>query len=193
MYHSIAGIVLAAGTSSRFHSNKLLYKVEGKPVIYRCISAIHAYCTQIVLVIQPSDVKIPMVVKEFSVDVVPNPQWKKGMTTSIKAGVKHLSDEVDAYVIMPADYPYIQSKDLEQFFIKVNRETPLLALPTYEDRGGHPLVISDQLQEELLNISEESQGLRGLLQRYQSQVMRIPVSTDGILHDIDYQNDLRSA
>jgi CTP:molybdopterin cytidylyltransferase MocA len=70
----------------------------------------------------------------------------------------------------------------------VRSERPLLVVPVYDGRRGHPIILSAQLRQELLAI-DPAQGLRQVVQAYKDHTLFVEMTSDAILLDFDYPED----
>ena len=101
-------IILAAGKSERFLvGNKLLYEVNGEPLIHRIVkTALESEADEVLLVTGHQSRKIEGAIndlREKRFRVIFNPNYHEGMSSSVKLGVEHVKDLGKAAIIHPAD------------------------------------------------------------------------------------------
>ena len=187
-----AFIVLAAGESKRFGENKLLYEINGKPILKWVLDECSLDNFGVVVVTGFERDKIEGLLKTEKVTLVYNPNFKDGgMSSSIKVGVSSVLPQ-KAYLITPGDMPYLRRWICEKIISYYESTKAKIIVPTFEGRGGHPILVDVSLREDLLSISEELKGLKGLLNNYQTEIHRLELGTSRILIDIDYKEDLKS-
>lgn len=189
-------IVLAAGKSERFQSNKLLARIDNHVMIERTLQPFYQ--------LQPKIRKIFVITGTFSEELRPyigkfgayelyNPKPDQGMSSSVKVGLNSFfSDPIQdaAIFIHPADIPLIQSSDLTRMIEVFEKTGSSIIIPTFKGRRGHPLLISSTIIEEVVKITDENQGMRGYLDDNHEKILYIPLSNEGILKDIDKPEDI---
>ena len=108
MSESVAGIILAAGASQRMGQPKPLLLWRGKPfVCHVARTALDAGLTPVVIVIGAHAEEVWAALADLPVEIVYNPNWAEGQSTSVQAGLQSLPPETDAAVFLLADQPHI--------------------------------------------------------------------------------------
>ena len=103
-----------------------------------------------------------------------NPHYKQGgMSSSIRRGMEEALDS-HAIMITPADIPLIPSEVFNQLIVHYFSKSPIVIIPTYEGRKGHPILIDSQLFEYVLNISEEKRGLKEIIELFKDEIVFLP-------------------
>lgn len=190
-------IILAAGLSTRFPGNKLLYLWEGKPVIYWTVSNVLDSSVDKVFVV--TGYERPYVLKALEelggrfVEIY-NPYYVQGMSSSVKTGVMHVieyyGDEVTGVFITPGDCAWIPGEAYD-LLINVYREKKrLILIAGYDGVKGHPILFDKSLLSEIINISEETMGLKSILNKYRYDVLLVNTPYPGVVLDLDTYNDL---
>ena len=184
----LATIILAAGQSKRMGSiNKLLMRIEGRPMIQRVVDvAIEAASTDIYVVTGFERERIESRLREYSVNFVHNESFREGMGTTIAEGVKAISDQVfDGVMILLGDLPYLRADTViavaESFAEHDGRK---IVIPTYDGDPGHPVVFPKAFFNELTHLSGD-RGAREACTRHQSSVTRLEVEDPGGTRDLD--------
>ena len=114
-----------------------------------------------------------------------NPDYPQGMLTSVQAGVRAAPAESDWLLIALADQPHLDSGLVHTLLgAALERPQPVIALPRFGERGGHPMLISRAFFEEVLDLPADG-GLRELMRRHTDAVLRVPVNNDAVLQDMD--------
>ena len=109
------------------------------------------------------------------------------MTASIASGVRALPEIIKATVITPADHAAVPSEVVSQLLAQW-RQGAQLVKPTWQERGGHPVLIDLSFREELLNLDSDG-GLKLFFVAHQEQVSRVPVNSNYIARDMDTWDD----
>ena len=176
----IEGIILAGGYSSRIKTNKMTLTYEGLPIICNVIESMKDYCTKIIVVTGHYHDEIVEVVKKYDkVTVKRNSNYDLGMFSSVITGVKEINND---FFLLPGDCPLVQ----KETFKKLIDEDGLIKVPTFNNRKGHPILISQELIKPLLNEPLDS-NLKVFRDRY--EVNYIETSDEGVLIDVDTMED----
>ena len=127
-----------------------------------------------------------------TVKVENNPNWAKGKTTSIKAGLQNLSEDCETIILLAVDQPRPKwvVRTALQSHIESNR---LVTSPRYDGHGGHPLFFDASLLPELANISEEREGIREVMKRHERDMNRVCFTNPIVRFDLNTPADYKSA
>ena len=190
----ISAIVLAAGESTRMGRLKALLPWQGSTLVeYQVESLQQAGATEVVLVVghRSGEVEAPVKGKPAVVTVV-NPDYLQGKTTSIKAGLAHVSPSATGVLVLAVDQP--RPISILESLIKAHLEGhSLITCPVYRGHTGHPLIFASQLLPELTAITEEGEGLREITQRHRADTHRLEVDSPVVTVDLNSPKDLREA
>ena len=179
----IAGLLLAAGRSSRFGADKLCAKLDGKAVIrWSAASLLSAVDVAYVVVAPGADAPV-QALSRMDVNFVINLAHTEGMASSIRAGIAALSADVEAVVIALADQPRA-SADVMRTLIARWREGDAEAVaPRYEDGRGNPVLFARPCFEALMQLRGDI-GARGVLAALGTRAVEVQVP-DVIPVDVD--------
>ena len=178
---SVDGVILAAGYSSRAKTFKLELEINKKAIIQRCIESLYDECNKIILVTGYKHEKIDELVKNYTkVKVIYNEEFHKGMFSSVKKGIQNVTAE--RFLLTPGDYPLI-NKDVVKKLLNEENE---IVIPSFNKRGGHPILLSSKLIKEILNEKEDS-NLKIYLRKKQCSYLNI--NDEGIVIDVDTIDD----
>ncbi len=188
-------MVLAAGESKRFEAgNKLLFRVGGKSLIRRVVeTAISSLASEVIVV---TGHQAELVEREISdlrderLRIVRNVNYRGGMSSSVKVGVASTSREAEAVAILPADVAFISPSSIDHVILAYARLRPKVAVASYAGRPGHPILFDRSLLKEILQIDEESRGLKAVVLRHKEEILSVPVDDPRILIDVDRLKDL---
>jgi len=177
----IGAVVLAAGEGRRFGGNKLLAIVGGEPVITRVLRALDGI-ERVVVVGAHVEELMQYLRSEV---VIYNPNYREGMSTSIKLGLRFFQD-YDAVLIVLGDMPLITRETINKI-INTYHEGCTAVIPTHKGLRGNPVLIHRSLFNELMRLRGDV-GARELL-RDRADVCYVECGPEVIM-DIDTLDDL---
>jgi molybdenum cofactor cytidylyltransferase len=185
----ICGILLAAGSGSRFGGGKLLAKLPDQTPIgvasWRNLARALSRC---IAVVRSGDSALREMLEAEGAQIVECNDAHLGMSRSLITGLRATGD-VDGWVIALGDMPYINPRTISLVSDAIAAQA-LIALPTYQGARGHPVGLSARLREELLAVQGD-EGAREVVRRHADECCLIACDNDpGILHDIDTRSDI---
>ena len=116
-----------------------------------------------------------------------NPDPDSAMGASIAVGVGALPETAQATVIALVDHPAVPARVVSTLLASWKTGARIVT-PTWNARGGHPVLVDLSFKAELLNLSE-SGGLRAFLAARASEVKRVPVDSPFVARDMDTWDD----
>ena len=135
----VAGIILAAGSSSRFGDIKQLLPWRDKNLVNTAIqTAKSAGLDPIIVVLGANAGKIQETIDDDVVHVVVNPDWELGQSTSLKFGVKAISEPVEGVLFLLCDQPQL-SVNLVSAVVEEGRRSKKVVTPIINDRRANPV------------------------------------------------------
>jgi molybdenum cofactor cytidylyltransferase len=192
MSKSPVGILLAAGKSQRFGSNKLLHPViDNTPMLIVCAEKLASVLPGSVVVIHRDLSELTAQLEQLGLCVVINKQAEQGMGSSIACGVRASSDAT-GWLIMLADMPYIKTETLSALANKLKQGAEIVAPLFGQKLGqqrGHPVGFSQRFKNDLMALNEDI-GARHIIEKYQQHQVMLPVDDEGVLRDIDLPEDV---
>jgi len=190
----IALIILAAGKSTRFPGNKLLAKINGEFMIEKIVkTALSSKVYRILIVTGYEAEKIKQLIEEMKderIQIVYNPKYEEGQSSSVKTGVKKVIEEADAVMIHPADVPFITPEDIDRLIEVFEITNAAIIVASYRGRHGHPILFSSKLFSEIMEITEEKHGLKELVEKYREEIVEVESSQYTTI-DIDTPEELK--
>jgi CTP:molybdopterin cytidylyltransferase MocA len=152
----IAGVVLAAGGSSRFGSPKQLAQLHGRPLLDRVVDAVRAVpaVDPILVVLGAHADRIRAAVDLDDVQVVVADEWQEGISASLRAGVA-AAGEAEAIVVVLGDQPLITPQVIAAVVDRFDAATPA-ARAMFGGAPGHPVLIKRSLFGELARLRGDS-------------------------------------
>lgn len=192
-------ILLAAGNSRRFGSNKLLYNIDGRPMFTYGLKVMEE------LLLEDSNRELYVVTRfapvEQAVDKLKeNPRLQNririihseesvlGVSYSIHAGLiegeTEGGAEADYYLFMVSDQPFIKAATVSQLIKTTVEQQKIGGCITWKGTLGNPVIFSGQLKKELLELKED-QGGKKVLKRYLDEICQVEASGEEELLDKD--------
>jgi len=177
----IDGVILAAGYSSRAKTFKMELEIDKKAILQRCIESLYDECNKIIVVSGYKHEKIEKLVKDYSkVQIVYNEEFHKGMFSSVKKGIQNVTAK--RFLLSPGDYPLISKAVVK----RILEEEDEIVIPSFNKRGGHPILLNSNLIKEIL-LEPEDSNLKIYLSKKQRSYLNI--DDEGILLDVDTIED----
>ena len=178
---SIEGVIVAAGLSQRTGTYKMTLKIDDTTVIEKCLEGMYDLCSWIIVVGgYKFENLIPVLDQYEKVELVLNANYKDGMFSSVKEGLRQVRGE--RFFFIPGDYPVV-SKQVYETMANVEGD---IIIPAYHGENGHPVLINGYLANELVEDTictslREFINARGFT--------LVNVQNPGILQDIDTMDD----
>jgi molybdenum cofactor cytidylyltransferase len=184
---TLAGLVLAAGGAARFGSPKVLANYRGEPLVRRAARLLAARCPGGVhVVIGAAAPGVRDALAGEAVTLVDNPDWARGLSSSLVRGVAALPPTADAVLILLCDQPAVTATDLDALVSAWQVEPELIAAAGFADRLGPPVIIPRAFWPQLAALRGD-QGARSLLE-WHAEHTTVPMPHAAL--DVDTPEDL---
>ena len=190
----ISAIILAAGESRRMgKQNKLLLPVGGEALLVKFVKSVcDSDVDQVLVVIGHEAEKIRRELNDLPLSFVYNPNFRGGMTTSIKSGVEEVSKDCDGFLICLADMPFINTPEINKLIHAYDqnriKEKRLIVVPAFQGHRGNPVLFSSEFRNDILEHKKES-GCKGVILNNSESVKEIEMDDDNMLLDVDTIED----
>ncbi|MEJ2142313.1 MAG: nucleotidyltransferase family protein [Gammaproteobacteria bacterium] len=181
------GVLLAAGQSKRFGSNKLLQPVNNIPMLLVSAKKLLDVLPESVAVINKTLMTYKPELEQLGMKVVINEQAEQGMGSSIAHGVS-ASEAASGWLIALADMPYIKTETISLLADKLKEGASIVA-PQFNQKRGHPVGFNKSYKAQLLALRGDV-GARHIIARHQDQLELVTINDPGVRTDIDKQDDL---
>ena len=182
----VVGILLAAGSATRFGGDKLLLPLpDGTPIGVAAFKNFAAAVDTVVAVVRIGDDALATVLAAHGARVTACPRAAEGMGESLAWGVR-AAPAAAAWLIALADMPWVQPATIVRVGDAL-RQGALIAAPTWQDARGHPVGFAASLYAELIALTGD-EGAKSVVARRGAS----PVATEdaGVVRDIDTPQDL---
>jgi molybdenum cofactor cytidylyltransferase len=192
----IAAVLLAAGGSTRMGCPKQLLPFGRGTLLEAALRPLVAAPAiarvQVVLGCRAGEVAA-RVATGGKVTLVRNSRWELGMASSIRCGVRTLPARLEAVLLALGDQPHVPRAVVERVIAawRAARPRPLIVIPTFEGRRGHPVLFAGRLRRQLERLPG-TDGARGLVRRLAEHVLEVPTRQAGILSDVDTPEEYRA-
>ena len=186
--HPVAGIILAAGESTRFgEANKLLAEIDGTPVVRRATETmVDSMADPIVVVVGHESERVGHCLGDLPIDLVENPEFANGQSTSVRAGIEAVPQEAVAVVIGLGDMPLVRPGTVDTLIEAYRAERGTALSAAYKGTRGNPVLFDRDHFETLRDLSGDIGG-REILRE---QGVLIETGDRAVCRDIDTPDDL---
>jgi CTP:molybdopterin cytidylyltransferase MocA len=170
---------------------KPLMNLGGKTVLERVVSLYrNAGIRDVRVVTGFRSAAIESALAARPVSVVHNPDYAKGMFSSVQAGVKTLSADSESFFVHPVDIPLVRPHTLKMLMVAFQEHPSTVVYALFDDIRGHPPLIRGKLKAAILSYDGNG-GLRDLLRRFDSTALDVQVADQGVLLDLDTPDDFQ--
>ena len=188
----VVAILLAAGSATRFGSDKLLHSLpHGVPIGVQAARHLKAVFEEDVFaVVRPDAQELADIFRGEGCKAVVCENAAEGMGASLACAVRaaNAAGAADAYLVALADMPFVRPSTIAALRDALAAGEPLVA-PFFRARRGHPVGISAKFRKELEAL-EGDEGARKIIAANEQGLRKIPVGDPGVLRDIDTPGDL---
>lgn len=187
-----AAIILAAGRSTRMEQFKPLLSLGEETMVERVISIFSQNGCDVVIVVGWNKEALIQSLRNRPVSVAENPNFERGMLTSIRAGIRSLAPEHQAFFVMPVDIPLVRPATICRLIEAADSHPDKIIFPAFSDHRGHPPLIPAQMADSILHWPVEG-GLNTFLDTERKRARIVEVPDRHILFDIDTAEDYAEA
>ncbi len=185
---TVAGVLLAGGTSSRMGRNKLLLELDGEPLLHRAArQALAAGLSPVVVVLGHEAERARAALGELACATVVNPRYEEGIVTSLRAGLDALPPSASAAIVQLADMPFVTAEMLAALVTRYRATTAPLVISDYEGVVAPPMLYDRTLFAELAAMDDGRCGKQVVQRhRHEAEVLAWPAVA---LADVDVPED----
>jgi len=183
----IAGVILAAGASSRMGQPKALLEYQGEAFVSRLSRIMGEACRRVIVVLGHDVERVRAVVPQ-GVEVTVNTEPELGMLSSLQCGLRVAGDS-DAVLFLPVDYGAVQGRTVARIAAVAGAAD--IIVPVFEELHGHPVCVSRSIASELLALPTTAQA-RDVIHRHRASTLYIAVDDAGIVNDVDTPEEYRA-
>jgi molybdenum cofactor cytidylyltransferase len=181
----IAGIILAAGASSRMGTPKALLDYRGETFLNRLIRVLGTVCDPVIVALGYHADEIRAAAAHGSARFVVNPDPSRGQLSSLQTALAEVPKDAEGFLFMPVDSPAAEPSTVERIVAAFYAaEKPLLVIPRHDGLRGHPVCARRELIEEFLALPAEGQA-KEVVRRHADRTHYLDTVDWGVLSDID--------
>ena len=190
----IKAILLAAGQSKRMKSeNKLIKLYKNKPLINYSLNVLKkSKVNKIIIVLgHPHKGLKKIIKKNKKIIFTYSKNYKQGMASSIKTGLKKISKNNKGFIIAQSDMPFVKQSDINKICRSINSKKFLVHALKYKTRVGNPIGFDSSLIKKFKNIKGQF-GAKFMVKRLKNRTNFINTSSLKSFKDFDKVSDFRS-
>jgi len=185
----VAGVVLAAGLSTRMGRNKMLLRIGSRSLVRRAAeTALSARLDPVLVVVGHERERVVAELHGLSCTAVHNPEYAAGMNTSLRAGIRALPEDAEGAVVLLGDMPLVDASMVRALVDMFRREQPPLAISTYDGVVAPPILYGRALFDEL-RVLEASACGKSIVKAHRAEAGELRWPTEA-LTDLDMPEDL---
>lgn len=189
----VACLILAAGQSVRFgQADKLLTEVGGRPLVRRAVDlALASLCRDVHVVVRPNNVLVDKTLAGRPVTLCINPDYTRGIGSSIAVGVRSLAQDVTGALILPADMPWMRTEVLDKLITAFEAaHDALVTFPvTVTGEQRNPVIWPSCYFKELGDLGAD-RGAKHLIPTEPGKLQKVIFQDDAGFKDVDRPDDL---
>jgi molybdenum cofactor cytidylyltransferase len=184
----IVGLLLAAGSASRFGSDKLHHALpHGVSIAVQSARHLRSEVPQVFAVVRPGSDQTRAALEQEGCEVVVCDNAADGMGASLACAARAAGERA-GYLVALGDMPFIRRSSIAAVRDALVAGAPLAA-PYFRSRRGHPVGLSGSFFPDLLACKGD-EGAKALLKANETRLVKIPIGDPGVLRDIDRPEDL---
>ena len=187
----IKAILLAAGQSKRLKGeNKLVKIYKKKHLINHTLNALHkSKINKVIIVLGYQYKKIKKIIKNNKKNIfVINKNYKNGIASSIKTGLKKISKKDKGFIIVQSDMPFIKISDVNKLYQSIYKKNYLVHALKFKNKVGNPVGFKISILNKFKKIKGNF-GAKFMVKRLKKNTNFIKVSSEKIFRDFDYKKD----
>ena len=171
--------------------NKLALPWGRKTVLEHCVDVLlRSKIMEVVVVLSDRTKALGDRLRGPKVKLVMNPNYHRGISTSIRRGVQAVDPKSDGILIALGDYPLLRTKTINALVHALVQEKGRIIVPIFRGRRGHPVLFGPTFAKELLHLKGDV-GARSLLQKHLKSVFEVRTKSEGVVTDMDTWEDYR--
>ena len=190
----IKAILLAAGQSKRLKSeNKLIKLYKKKPLINHSLNALHkSKVNKVIVVLGYQKKELQKLIKKNNKNIFTyNKEYKKGMASSIKVGLRKVNKKDKGFIIVQSDMPFIKSSDINKIYTSIKSKKYLVHVLKYRNRVGNPIGFDISIMKKFKRIKGDI-GAKFMVKRLKKETKFIKINNLKSFKDFDKVSDFRT-
>ena len=190
----IKAILLAAGQSKRLKSeNKLIKLYKKTPLINHSLKKLQKSNVNKIIIVLGHDYKeIKKIIKKNRKNIfIYNKNFKKGMASSIKVGLKKVARIDEGFIVVQSDMPFIKTSDINKIYNSIKLKSYLVHVLKFKNKIGNPIGFDISLIKKFKNIKGKF-GAKFMVKRLKNKTKFIKINSAKSFKDFDKVSDFRA-
>ncbi len=177
----IPAILMAAGMSTRMGRNKLLLPFNGHTVIAEtCDRLLASHVSEVIVVLGNDHDKVLNQVADKGVQMVLNPNFARGMMTSLQTGISYLPENTRFFMVALGDQPLVSVGTYNALIGATAYTSRKIFVPVYGRQRGNPIILSADYIQEIMGMDGDIGG-REILRRYPGDIQEVATTNEGVI------------
>lgn len=189
---AFAGVILAAGASSRMGTDKALLEFDGSTFLAGAIRLLQSTCDFVLVVTGANTDLLRPIIYEHSGYLVVNPKPERGQFSSLRMGLQAVLDRGrDTACLTLVDRPAARASTLarlQERFIQTNPEAIWAVVPQFGDRHGHPVIFGREMIEAFLR-ADPVNTAREIEHEHQDRIEYLTVDDPRVVLNVNTPED----
>lgn len=185
---ALSGVILAGGLSCRMGELKPLLPIGGTPTVLRCVETFTDIGVDPVVVLGFAAERIAEVLEGAGARYAVNPDYRRGMYSSVLTGLAAAGEVAEWTAILPVDAPLVRAETVGSLVRAGADRVCDVVHPSHAGRRGHPPLLRAAARRAVLRDLPQG-GLREVLKTLDDRAFDVPVGDPAILIDMDDRGD----
>ena len=190
----IKAILLAAGQSKRIKSeNKLTKLYKKKPLLSYSLKALHkSKVNKVIIVLGHQQNEVKKIIKKNKKNIFSfNKDFRKGMASSIKVGLKKITKNDKGFIVVQSDMPFIKSSDINKIYNSIKSKKFLVHVLKFKNKVGNPIGFDISIVKKFKRIKGDF-GAKFMVKRLKNETKFITINSLKSFKDFDKVSDFRT-
>ena len=190
----IKAILLAAGQSKRIKSeNKLTKLYKKKPLLNHSLKALHkSKVNKVIIVLGHQQNEVKKIIKKNKKNIFSfNKNFREGMASSIKVGLKKVSKNDKGFIVVQSDMPFIKSSDINKIYNSIKSKKFLVHVLKFKNKVGNPIGFDISVVKKFKRIKGDF-GAKFMVKRLKNETKFIKINSLKSFKDFDKVSDFRT-
>ena len=190
----IKAILLAAGQSKRITSeNKLTKLYKKKPLLSYSLKALHkSKVNKVIIVLGHQQNEVKKIIKKNKKNIFSfNKDFRKGMASSIKVGLKKITKNDKGFIVVQSDMPFIKSSDINKIYNSIRSKKFLVHVLKFKNKVGNPIGFDISTVKKFKRIKGNF-GAKFMVKRLKNETKFITINSLKSFKDFDKVSDFRT-
>jgi molybdenum cofactor cytidylyltransferase len=174
--------------------NKLLLPFNGKTLIERTVDTLLASeIHEVIVVVGHQADMVQAALRGKNIRVVENPDYLRGMASSIRAGMAAVSPEAGTIMVCLADQPLLEPADLKRLIGAMDQAKSAgksIVVPFYQGQRGNPVILDASYRNAMIDVVGDI-GCKRIIKQNPDKVHVVEMETDHVVRDVDTMEEYR--